>query len=98
MPSTTTTTPVAVKPGTLIARNAASNTAASLAEIARASRSVWSAATAPRATPIDLATRGALGWSSMTDRRVPAWHLPHRSVLSTPFAHVHDFSPVDADT
>jgi poly(3-hydroxyalkanoate) synthetase len=98
MLSTTRTTPVAVKPGALLARNAASNTAATLAEIARASRSVWSTAAAQRATPLDLATRGALWWNSMTDRRVPAWHLPHRTVLSTPFAHVHDFSPVDADT
>jgi poly(3-hydroxyalkanoate) synthetase len=85
-------------PAALLARNAASNTAASLAELARSSRSVWSSAAARRATPLDLATRGALWWSSMTDRRVPTWHLPHRTVLSTPFAHVHDFSPADADT
>jgi poly(3-hydroxyalkanoate) synthetase len=82
----------------LLARNAASNTASSLAEIARASRSIWAGAAARRATPLDLATQGALWWTSMTDRRVPEWHLPHRTVLSTPFAHVHDFSPADAAT
>jgi poly(3-hydroxyalkanoate) synthetase len=95
----TSRAPVApTKPAALLARNAASNTAASLAEIARSSHSVWTGATAQRATPLDLAARGALWWSSMTDRRVPEWHLPHRTVLSTPFAHVHDFSPADADT
>jgi poly(3-hydroxyalkanoate) synthetase len=102
MPSTADLTarePVAKpRPATLLARNAASNTAASMAEIARSSRSVWTGAAARRATPLDLATRGAQWWSSMTDRRVPTWNLPHRTVLSTPFAHVHDFSPADADT
>jgi poly(3-hydroxyalkanoate) synthetase len=34
----------------------------------------------------------------MTDRREPGWHLPYRTVLSTPFAHVHDFSPAGGDT
>ena len=63
-----TTTPP--KPAALLARNAASNTAASLAEIARSSRSVWTGAAARRATPFDLATRGAQWWTSMTDRRV----------------------------
>src|SRR4051795_12562098 len=90
--------PVAApKPGALLARNAASNTAASVKEIARSSRSVWSSAAAQGATPLDLVERGVRWWSSMTDRRMPAWHLPHRTVLSTPFAHVHDFSPADAD-
>ena len=90
MPSTadlTSRAPVAPpKPAALLARNAASNTAASLAEIARSSRSVWTGAAARRATPLDLATRGAQWWTSMTDRRVPTWNLPHRTVLSTPFA------------
>src|SRR3954452_10337145 len=101
MPSNTDPTshaPVAPStPTALLARNAASNTAASLAEIARSSRSLWTGAAAKRATPLDLAARGGQWWSSMTDRRVPTWHLPHRTVLSTPFAHVHDFSPADAD-
>ena len=42
----------------LLARNAASNTASSLAELARASRSVWTGAAARRATPLDLADPG----------------------------------------
>jgi poly(3-hydroxyalkanoate) synthetase len=85
------------RPAAVLARSAAANTAASLAEISRASRSVWTGAAAQRATPVQLAARGARWWLSMTDRRVPQWHLPHRTVLSTPFAHVHDFSPADAD-
>src|SRR3954451_1705365 len=101
MPSNTDLTsraPVAPsQPTALLARNAASNTAASLAEIARSSRSLWTSAAAKRATPLDFAARGGQWWSSMTDRRMPTWHLPHRTVLSTPFAHVHDFSPADAD-
>src|SRR3954470_3567517 len=100
MPSNTDPTshaPVAPsQPTALLARNAASNTAASLAEIARSSRSLWTGAAAKRATPLDFAARGGQWWSSMTDRRVPTWHLPHRTVLSTPFAHVHDFSPAGA--
>jgi poly(3-hydroxyalkanoate) synthetase len=86
------------KPTALLALSAASNTAASLAQIARSSRSVWTGAAARRATPLDLATRGARWWTSMTDRKVPQWHLPHSTVISTPFAHVHDFSPAGADT
>jgi poly(3-hydroxyalkanoate) synthetase len=86
-------TPVAV-----LGRHAATSTAASLAEIAQASRRAWTGAAARRATPLDLAERGARWWTSMADRRVPGWHLPHRTVLSTPFAYVHDFSPADADT
>jgi poly(3-hydroxyalkanoate) synthetase len=81
----------------VLTRHAASSTAASLVEISQACHRVWAGATARRATPLDLAAQAALWWSSMTDRKVPNWHLPHRTVLSTPFAHVHDFSPVDAD-
>jgi poly(3-hydroxyalkanoate) synthetase len=102
MPSTAVRPPLAPAASrghsALLARNAASNTASSLAELARASRSIWAGAAARRATPLDIATQGALWWTSMTDRRVPEWHLPHRTVLSTPFAHVHDFSPVGAAT
>jgi hypothetical protein len=91
--SLTPAAPIAV-----LARHAATSTASSLNELARSSHRVWTGATATRATPLELAARGALWWSSMTDRRVPEWHLPHRTVLSTPFAHVHDFSPADAGT
>src|SRR3954471_24677630 len=90
--SVASSSPVAV-----LARHAATSTVSSLAEIAQSSRRVWSDAAARRATPLDLATRGARWWTSMTDRREPRWHLPHTTVISTPFAHVHDFSPADAD-
>jgi poly(3-hydroxyalkanoate) synthetase len=102
MPSTAdriSRAPVApATPAEFLARNAATNTASSLAEITRASRRIWAGAVTRRATPFELAAQGALWWSSMTDRRVPQWHLPHRTVLSTPFAHVHDFSPAGAPT
>src|SRR3954471_12154788 len=89
----TSSTPTAV-----LARHAATSTAASLGEFAQGSRRAWTAAASRRATPLDLVERGARWWTSMADRRVPQWHLPHRTVLSTPFAHVHDFSPTDAAT
>ena len=52
-----------VAPETLgvLARNAASNTAASLTEIARASRSVWTRRGGHAGHPLDLAARGAPG-------------------------------------
>jgi hypothetical protein len=62
MPSTdtrTATTP-STTPMAVLARNAATNTSASLTELARSSRRVWSGAAATRATPLDLAARGAL--------------------------------------
>ena len=96
-PATTTPSHNPSRHMAVLTRHAASSTAASLAEISQAYRRVWAGATARRATPLDLAAQGALWWSSMTDRKVPDWHLPHRTVLSTPFAHVHDFSPADAD-
>ena len=85
------------RPSALLARNAADNTAATMAEVVRASRSFWMAQAAQGATPFALASRGARWWTSMSDRRVPSWHLPYRRVLSTPFAHVLDFSPPGAD-
>src|SRR3954468_3131667 len=84
-------------PLALLSRHAAESTAASLTGLARVSRRVWTGAAARRSTPLDLAVRGARWWTSMTDRTTPVWHLPHRTVLSTPFARVHDFSPADAD-
>jgi poly(3-hydroxyalkanoate) synthetase len=84
-------------PMSVLARHAATSTASSLAEFAGASRRIWAGAAARRATPLELAARGARWWTSMADRRVPGWHLPHRTVLRTAFAHVHDFSPADAD-
>src|SRR5437764_756936 len=98
MASSTLTSPAAARPSVVLARSAASNTAASLAELVRASQNVWTGAAAARVTPLELAARGGQWWSSMLDRRTPKWHLPHRTVLSTAFAHVHDFSPADSDT
>jgi poly(3-hydroxyalkanoate) synthetase len=99
--SDTRATPASAAPSSpmaVLARHAATSTASSLAEIAATSRRVWSDAAARRDTPLDLAARSALWWTSMADRREPRWHLPHRTVLSTPFAHVHDFSPADGGT
>ena len=92
VPSTSPTTPVS-----LLAGQTAANTAASLAEMARASQRMWSGDAVGQLTPLRLAARSARWWTSVIDRRVPEWHLPHTTVISTPFAHVHDFSPADAD-
>jgi poly(3-hydroxyalkanoate) synthetase len=92
------TSPPHSTPMALLARHAATSAASSLNEFARSSRRVWTGAATTRATPLELAARGARWWSSMTDRAVPTWHLPHRTVLSTPFAHVHDFSPAVGGT
>ncbi len=81
----------------LLAGQTTTNTAATLAEVARASQRIWSGETVGQLTPLRLAARSARWWTSMVDRRVPEWHLPHTTVISTPFAYVHDFSPADAD-
>lgn len=81
----------------LLTTQSAANAAASLAEVARASEQLWSGNAGGHLTPLRWATRSARWWSSVVDRRAPEWHLPHTTVLSTPFAHVHDFSPADAD-
>jgi hypothetical protein len=80
-------------PMAVLGRHAATSTAASLGEFAQASRRACTGAASRRATPLDLVERGARWWTGIADRRVPQWHLPHRTVLSPPFAHVHDFSP-----
>jgi poly(3-hydroxyalkanoate) synthetase len=53
------------------------------------------------ASPVELATKGVLWWSTMLDRRKPGWHRANEIVFSTPFAHLRDFSDhgpeVDAD-
>ncbi len=68
------------------------NNARSLAELTRAAGAVWVDTLTRAATPVDLAARGLLWWSTMLDRRVPRWHLPNEIVLSTPFAHLRDFT------
>jgi poly(3-hydroxyalkanoate) synthetase len=81
----------------LLASQTAANTAASLAEMARASQRMWSGEAVGQLTPLRLAARGARWWTAVADRRAPEWHLPHTTVMRTAFAHVHDFSPADAD-
>lgn len=75
----------------LAAYNSA-NAARCVSEIARATGTAWVDAMTRAASPLQLASRGTLWWSTMLDRRAPAWHLPNEIVLSTPFAHLRDFS------
>jgi poly(3-hydroxyalkanoate) synthetase len=89
----TTTPQRASAPAALLAQHAVTSTASTLAEVAAASRRTLTGATGGQPTPLALASRGVRWWTSMADRRAPDWHLPHRTVLSTPFAHLHDFSP-----
>src|SRR5687768_15976302 len=49
------------------------------------------AVTHPR-TPLATAARGALWWSTMLDRRKPCWHRANTITMSTPFAHLRDFT------
>jgi poly(3-hydroxyalkanoate) synthetase len=92
VPSTGSTTAVS-----LLASSSAANTADSLAEVVKASQRLWSGGPTAQLTPLGLLARTARWWTTVTDRRTPEWQLPHATVLSTPFAHVHDFSPADAD-
>lgn len=72
-------------------------TARSVAEVARSTRRLW--AGGRRVTPAQAAARGLLWWGAMRDRRQPRWHLANEIVLSTPFAHLRDFTdPADADS
>src|SRR5688500_4037506 len=73
------------------------NAVHTLAEISRASGNLLAGTATRVAHPVGLVTDSARWVSTMAQRRQPEWHLPHRTVLRTPFAHVHDFSPVDAD-
>jgi poly(3-hydroxyalkanoate) synthetase len=63
----------------------------SLAEVTRAASAAW-AGMARNATPVGLAARGMLWWNAMYDRRPPTWQLANQIVLSTPFAHLRDFT------
>jgi poly(3-hydroxyalkanoate) synthetase len=80
-----------------LAGAAAVNAVHSLAEITRASGNLLAGTATRAAHPVGLATHGARWVSTMAQRRQPEWHLPHRTVLRTPFAHVLDFTPTDAD-
>ncbi|MHA6795123.1 alpha/beta fold hydrolase [Pseudonocardia bannensis] len=70
----------------------ATNSARVMAEFTRAAGTAWIDTLSRRAGPVDLATRGLLWWNAMRDRRVPQWHQPNEIVLSTPFAHLRDFT------
>ena len=83
-------------PVSLLARHAALNGAHTAAEFVRAGQELRSAIR-HRPAPLALAARGAQWWTTMTDRRRPGWLLPHRTVVDTPFAKVHDFSPAGHD-
>jgi poly(3-hydroxyalkanoate) synthetase len=77
------------------------NTAAAaggLAELTRASGAFWGDALARAMSPIELADRSLRWWRAMRHRSAPGWHLPNEIVLSTPFAHLRDFSDPPADT
>ncbi|NMH96329.1 alpha/beta fold hydrolase [Pseudonocardia acidicola] len=70
----------------------ARSTARSLAEFTRAAGTAWVDTLTRAATPLEAATRGLLWLTAMRDRRAPDWHLPNDIVLSTPFAHLRDFT------
>jgi poly(3-hydroxyalkanoate) synthetase len=70
----------------------ASAAAQTVTELTRAAGAGWADTLSRRAGPLDLATRGLLWWSTMFDRREPRWHRSSEIVLSTPFAHLRDFT------
>jgi poly(3-hydroxyalkanoate) synthetase len=80
-----------------LAGEAALNAMHTLAEVTRASGNLLAGTAARAAHPVGLVAQGTRWLSTMAQRRQPEWHLPHRTVHRTPFAHVHDFSPEDAD-
>jgi poly-beta-hydroxyalkanoate depolymerase len=85
----------ATSPLLQLARHGTVNAGHSLAEIGRAAGTTWAGTVAGLGNPFGLATRGMLWWHTMTDRRRPGWHLANEIVLSTPFAHLRDFSDAD---
>ena len=74
-----------------LGRYHAASTARAAAELTRA------ALAHPVATPLAAVDRGLRWWGTVLDRREPRWHLPYRTVLRTPFAHLLDFSDGAAD-
>jgi poly(3-hydroxyalkanoate) synthetase len=77
----------------------AAATARSVTEVTRAAGAAWVDAISRPATPLHMATRGLLWWTTMRDRREPQWHLANEIVLSTPFANLRNFTdPADADS
>lgn len=80
----------------------ATATARAVAEWTRAAGAFWAGPVTDVVTgaaPVaSLPARGLLWWATMADRREPTWHLPNEIVLSTPFAHLRDFSPAGTGT
>lgn len=75
----------------------ATSLARSMAELTRVAGATWVDATTATAPATGFATRSMLWWTTMWDRREPRWHLANEIVLSTPFAHLRDFSPAAVD-
>lgn len=84
--------------GSILVRHGTSSTAATVAEVTGVSRRLLLGAATRPAAPLHLASQGVRWWSAMTDRAVPEWHLPHRTALSTAFAHLQDFSADERDS
>jgi len=75
----------------------ATTSARSIAELTRSAGEFWVDAASRARTPVDLAARSLLWWSTMLNRREPQWHLPNEIVLSTPIAVLRDFSQGSTD-
>lgn len=70
----------------------ATATAQTLTAVTHAAGALWVDALTSGATPLTWAARGMMWWNAMLDRREPQWHRPNEIVLSTPFAHLRDFT------
>jgi poly(3-hydroxyalkanoate) synthetase len=79
-----------------LTRYNAANAARGLTEVLRSAGTAWVETVTGATRPVEFAARGVLWWSTMLDRRVPGWHLPNEIVLSSPFAHLRDFSQAEA--
>ena len=74
-----------------LTRYHAASSARVTAELARA------LLTLPVTHPLAAADRGLRWWRTVLHRSEPRWHLPYRTVLRTPFAHLLDFSRDSTD-
>ena len=70
----------------------ATTVAATTRVLARATAEAITDTAHGRRTPLGTATDALRWWSAVTDRRPPGWHTPNEIVLSTPFAHLRDFT------
>lgn len=78
----------------LVAYNATAATHAAV-ELTRSVGNLWLDAVTRPVTPVEWAARNALWWSTMLDRREPRWHRPNAIRLSTPYAHLRDFTAAE---